>query len=41
MARTTVELTDNGFTPVRATVAAGTTVVWENTGSFDHVVDSV
>lgn len=41
MARTTVELTDESFNPVRTTVAPGTTIVWENTGSTDHVIDSV
>lgn len=41
MARTTVEIDEDGFDPVRASVAPGTTVVWRNVGATAHVVDSV
>lgn len=41
MARATVEMNDEAFDPIRKTIAPGTTVVWKNTGSADHVVDSV
>lgn len=41
MARATVEMEDEVFSPIRKTAAPGTTVVWTNTGSVDHVVESV
>lgn len=41
MGRATVEMDDRAFDPVRKQVPTGTTVVWRNTGSADHVVDSV
>lgn len=41
MARTTVEMKDERFSPVRQQIDSGTTVVWQNVGSTSHVVDSV
>lgn len=41
MTRATIEMKDEAFDPIRKTVAPGTTVVWKNTGSADHVVESV
>lgn len=32
---------DESFDPIRKTVRPGTTVVWRNTGSAYHIVDSV
>lgn len=41
MTRATVEMEDDTFAPVRKTVPLGTTVIWKNVGSADHIVDSV
>ncbi|MDE3192633.1 MAG: cupredoxin domain-containing protein [Chloroflexota bacterium] len=39
-ARVTVEMAEDFFTPKTITVAAGTTVVWENVGEEDHDVQA-
>lgn len=41
MVRSTVELDEDAFRPVRERVESGTTVVWRNVGSTSHVVESV
>lgn len=41
MAKETVEMEDEAFNPVRKTVEPPSNVIWKNTGSVNHSVDSV
>jgi plastocyanin len=41
MGRTTVEIEDESFVPIRKSVPSDTTVVWKTVGDASHVVDSV
>ncbi|WP_137285865.1 cupredoxin domain-containing protein [Halorussus salinisoli] len=41
MVRATIEITDDGFEPVREAVSPGTTVVWQNGGTADYAIRSV